>query len=133
MMAQISRSRSVSGLSSARPPFLATGRLGNPLVDGAFFHTLEEDSPSIRIDLQRTRTLGRVELVNRTNCCKERARPLVVETSTDGETFEVVARSTETFETFEARFVPREARFVRVRIEGRKDYLHLAAVRIYGP
>lgn len=94
------------------------------------FHTAEETKPWLLIDLGSTKTIGTVVVYNRSDCCEDRAVPLVVEASVDGEEFEVVARREKKFSRWEASFPKREARFVRLMAE-KKTFLHLNEVEIY--
>lgn len=97
---------------------------------GFFFHTNEEQSPWLLIDLERPVRVSAVRSRNRTDCCRERGLPLVVELSTDQQTWKQVARQTSQFEDWEAKFPTTEARYVRLRAES-KTILHLSQVRIY--
>jgi hypothetical protein len=96
------------------------------------FHTLEEDSPWVEIDLQKPTQFSVVEVINRRDCCQERALPTVVEVSSDRTRWKEVSRRTESYSTWRAKFAPATARYVRVRV-ARHSYLHLAgiAVRAY--
>lgn len=94
-----------------------------------FFSTNEEDRPWVEFDLRRTTPISRVEVQNRVDCCQERASPIVIEVSTDRQRWMKVARRTGTFRSWEARFVPTPARWVRIRLESRTN-LHLRRVRI---
>jgi hypothetical protein len=99
-----------------------------------FFHTLSESKPWLSIDLGRRRSVSAVQIRNRLDCCRERARSLDIEVSRDGKRFERVAKrrpNDEPFRDWKASFDARSARFVR--IVGTKDEpLHLADVRIFG-
>ena len=99
-----------------------------------FFNTKAESSPFLSIDLGRQRSVSAVEIRNRLDCCRDRARSLSIEVSRDGKSFERVARHRpreESFREWEASFDATSARFVR--IVGTKDEpLHLAGVRILG-
>jgi hypothetical protein len=94
-----------------------------------FLHTLEEDQPWVAIDLGKRTKFSRVEVENREDCCQDRAVPLVVETSDDGNQFQEVARTTEVFGDWSATFPPVTARYVRLRVD-RRSYLHLVRVRV---
>ncbi len=96
-----------------------------------FFHTKEEDKPWIVFELEAPRTISRVDVRNRSDCCAERALPLVVETSTDGKIYEEVARNTEMFVEWSATFEPRSASHVRLRAGKKKTSLHLEQVEIH--
>jgi hypothetical protein len=95
-----------------------------------FFHTKEENEPWVRLDLGETTTVSAVSIENRQDCCAERALPLVVEVSTDGKSFREVARRSEGFQSWKAKFAPVDARFVRARVEG-KSMLHLNRFRVF--
>jgi len=94
------------------------------------FHTQEQDQPWVVFDLGSPQKLARVEVVNREDCCGERAAPLVFETSTDGEKFHEVTRTTEPFDVWETTFKPVTARYVRLRVD-RRSYLHLVRVSVF--
>jgi hypothetical protein len=94
-----------------------------------FFHTTEERNPWIELDLGRPTGIGAVRVVNRRDCCFERAIPLVVEVSNDQEHFREVARRTNGFSSWRADFPRTTARYVRVRVVGR-TVMHLAELRV---
>jgi hypothetical protein len=94
-----------------------------------FFHTLEEDNPSLTIDLGAKQTISAVRVKNRADCCADRAVPLIVETSLDDKNWQRVARRTEEFTDWKAKFAPTTARFVRLKVP-RRTLLHLQAVRV---
>jgi hypothetical protein len=109
--------------SSVEPQCNLEGRVcGGHMVD-VFFHTREEDSPWIEVDLGEAKNVSSVTIVNRQDCCKERAVPLTVEVSDDGHQFNEVARQTGSFDTWRAQFPRVRARFVRARAL-RRTMLH---------
>jgi len=89
-----------------------------------FFHTQEEEHAWVEIDLGAKRRFSAVKLVNREDCCAERAAPLAVEISLDHVKWHEVARRNEVFNTWTQEFAPQSARWVRV-IQLRKSVLHL--------
>lgn len=95
-----------------------------------FFHTLEEVSPWIEFDLGRVRSLHRVRLVNRADCCWERVAPLAIEVSADRAHFREVARRDELFYDWSTSLGGAQARYLRVRAL-RQTMLHLTRVEIY--
>lgn len=99
-----------------------------------FFHTGEETQPYIDIDLGGVRTVDRVVVVNRHDCCYERARGLKLLTSVDGNTFSsVAARDTRSiFRRWDVSLSQARARYVRLQLPGDRRILHLADVRVYG-
>jgi hypothetical protein len=97
--------------------------------DVYFFSTDLEENPHIDWDLGKPQAVSGVRVDNRVDCCSDRAVPLVVEVSLDHVTWREVARRTEEFTTWKARFAPAQARWVRLRIP-RRTLLHLVRVRI---
>lgn len=96
-----------------------------------FFHTAEEKNPSLEIDLGAALDFSAVRIINRRDCCRERASPLVVEASTDQKNWRELGRHEGTFSSFKLKFPTTHARYIRVRIPGSKPMiLHLAAVRV---
>ncbi len=96
---------------------------------GIFFHTEEEQMPWIEYDLGKTTSVHFVRVVNRIECCRDRAVPLVVEVSNDAKSWRSVARRDSRFRTWKARFPATEARYVRLRVAA-KSTLHLEQVEI---
>lgn len=96
-----------------------------------FFHTQEERQPWVQFDLGRTERVSKVRVTNRDDCCAERAVPLVIEVSGDGENWKEVARRKDTFEEWTARFSTVSARYVRLKVT-RRAMFHLKQVRIFG-
>jgi hypothetical protein len=95
-----------------------------------FFHTLEDDSPWVEIDLGEPTRISEVTVRNRTDCCTDRALPLVVEVASEPGAWKEVARRTESFGTWEPTFKPVRARYVRLRVP-RKTFLHLVEFSIH--
>jgi hypothetical protein len=95
-----------------------------------FFHTTEEANPWVEFDLGVTRSISRMRVENRKDCCSERAVPLTVELSTNHRNWQTVARQAEDFTSWNVSFGSAEARWVRLRTH-RQTFLHLAEVRIW--
>ncbi len=95
-----------------------------------FFHTKKEQDPWIRYDLGKPLTIRRVEVQNRTDCCSDRAIPLIIEASPDGENWTELARRPGPFDYWTAKFSPTTTRYVRLRA-GKETWLHLEGVHIY--
>jgi len=106
-----------------------SGKMTDDPGNRVFFHTKEEDSPWLEIDLETPTPVSSVEVVNRRDCCRDRGVPLVVELSTDGKTWKEVDRRTEPFMEWKATFSTQEARYVRLR-SARRTYLHLERVGV---
>jgi hypothetical protein len=119
--------------SSFYPGFPASGSKPVNPPEGAFFSTTnEEQSPWWVVDLQVPTTIASATIVNRSDCCLERAHPVVLEVSLDNETWREVARRTELFRTWRPSFTPTKARYVRLRAL-RRTHLHFKDVRIQAP
>ena len=101
-----------------------------PQTPGFFFHTLDEENPWLMIDLGGKYSVKRVQVINRTDCCPERAAPLAIEVSTDKKTWKTVAQRNDSFSTWDATFASSQARHVRIRAL-RRTMLHLSSVRVY--
>ena len=96
-----------------------------------FFHTLDDDNPWVEIDLGEPTTFSRVTVVNRRDeGLQHRAVPLVLEAGDDQQSWKQLARRDEVFDTWEAKFEPVKARYVRARA-ARKTFLHLEAVKVH--
>ena len=117
--------------SSAEVGYVSYGRGFAPpdFKIPVFFHTTEEPSPSITFDLERIVDVRAVTVVNRADCCGDRAVPLVVEVSENNTAWREVTRRTTDFRRWEARFAPTSARWVRLRVT-RPSRLHLESVAI---
>lgn len=102
--------------------------LGGPT--NIFFHTNHEHQPWFELDLQGPRSFSVVEIENRTDCCPDRAIPLVVEVSNDRQSWHEVGRRTEAFDEWRAEFPPQTARYVRTRVL-RHSALHLVRLSVY--
>jgi hypothetical protein len=98
----------------------------NRCVD-VFFHTQPQNEPWIDFDLGSVKTVSRVEVRNRTDCCADRAVPLIVEVSLDDKTWKQVARRDTEFTDWKATFPKEKARHVRLRVP-RSSTLHLEDV-----
>ena len=72
------------------------GCVANNGCSGLMFHTETENNPWVEIDLGAPKKVRRVEVVNRGDCCADRATPLVAEVSTDRVTWTQVARARRT-------------------------------------
>lgn len=99
------------------------------VTTNVFFHTQQEDSPWFEVDLLRPERVGQVEIKNRTDFGADRAVPLIVELSRDGQVYWRVAQRTDPFTEWTASFASQDARYVRVRAT-RNTVLHLERVSV---
>lgn len=94
-----------------------------------FFHTTEEDKPWVQFDMGAPQTFSRIEVINREDCCPERAVPLVVEVSDDKSKWREIARRKDTFREWETTVDSTTARYVRLRVD-RRTSMHLVRVTL---
>lgn len=116
--------------SSAWGAFPRSGVMtGEAPIDGRF-HTVEQQQPWVQLDLGALYSVHAVRVENRTNCCRERALPLSIELSVDGQTWTRVGYRRILFDTFTQHFSSRQARYVRLRVD-RRSTLHLRRISVY--
>jgi hypothetical protein len=134
-----------AALSLTRGPDLAAGKPWRSSSTGAvctpasetcggtktriFFHTTEEENPWLEIDLLKATPVSRIEVDNRADSGADRAVPLRVELSLDGQRFWTVAQLDEPFTTWNATFTKQPARYVRLTVM-RRSILHLERVSV---
>jgi hypothetical protein len=94
-----------------------------------FFTTVEEEEPWLEIDLGRNTAFNEVDVTNRTDCCPDRAVPLVIEVSRDRKKWREVSRRNDTFSAWETVFKRQNARYVRLRVL-RRTIFHLDRVAV---
>jgi hypothetical protein len=105
------------------------GCLTDPLCADLLFHTNTEANPWVEFDLGSARQVSRVEVKNRSDCCGDRAVPLVLELGEDRASFRQVARRDTLFSTWTATFHEQTARYVRLTAQ-KQTALHLEAVAV---
>lgn len=110
------------------PCYPAQHRCGDAHTD-IFFHTNEEIQPWLQIDLQKPTEFSVIEVVNRSDCCPDRAYPLAFEVSQDATTWREIARQPQSFYEWKAKVAPVTARYVRVKAL-KKTWLHLERVTV---
>lgn len=118
--------RASSKLLDCHPDQLECGGVRTAI----FFHTVEENEPWVEFDLGSPTQFSRVVVQNRTDDVTDRSAPLILEVGDDQRTWRQLGRRETEFSTWEARFEPTTARYVRVR-SPRRTLLHLEAVRVY--
>lgn len=116
--------------SSAEAGFVAQGRLSQLQSYNLLFHTTTEDGPWVEIDLFETRTVSRIILRQRADCCKDRGLPMIVEVAGEDKAWVEVGERTVAFDKWDLRFTkPHEARWVRIRSTA-TTILHLSDIQI---
>jgi len=93
------------------------------------FHTKLEDAPWATLDLGSVQAFTSMVVVNRRDCCGDRAVPLIVETCADGVHFTKLAEKRELFTEWTVRFPEVRARYVRLRVPHQTAF-HLERVSI---
>jgi hypothetical protein len=116
--------------SSSHPGFSAGKRISDGQKTDVFFHTNEEASPWIEYDLGKPTRVSAIHLVNRVDCCADRAIPLIVEASDDRSNWRPVLRRDEPFTDWSQRLPVFTARYVRLRVD-KQSWLHLEKVALY--
>lgn len=96
-----------------------------------FFCTHQQSNPWVEFDLGRVAPVSRVVINNRSDCCQDRAAPLVIEVRDDHGNWHEIARRDDTFASWDKTFLfSHRARFVRLRV-ARDSIFHLASVEIH--
>jgi hypothetical protein len=123
---------------STRPPNLVPSAVrtqssqwsacGSGECGNALFSTNLERNPWVQYDFGSKKSLHFISVTNRTDCCYERAIPLVVETSNDGRRWKEQVRTNEQFMVWSAK-LRGQARYVRLRV-AKTSYLHLSTIVI---
>ena len=119
-------------ISSTHPVW---GKDPSQLVDGnrteLGMHSQETANQNATIDLGDTHRVSKVVVYNRSDCCQQRAAPLKIEVSVDGNQYTKVAERTEPFEReWTANFFPKKARYVRLTNLS-ATFLHLNEIEVY--
>jgi hypothetical protein len=125
----LARGKPVTASSFYREEPFPTARLVDGNRNAIGFHTEWEENPSVTIDLMAPEHVHRVVVYNR-NEYRERAVPMIVETSADGKAYREFARRDDTFAEWEAKGATVQARYVRLRIT-HHSCLHLNEVEVY--
>ncbi|HEY3237246.1 MAG TPA: discoidin domain-containing protein [Polyangiaceae bacterium] len=94
------------------------------------FHTGEDKTPWFQFDMGYPVRFSSMTIRNRTDYGQDRALPLAVEVSNDGNTYQEIVRRTERFRVWKPTFRPQNARYIRLRVL-RKSYLHLEEVKVH--
>lgn len=112
------------------------------VIDGTYgFSTAHEAKPWWQVDLGGLLAVREIRVHNRTECCRERAKSLLVLVSPDGKSWQQVYShagkapfgSKMTGDPLTIRLPSsQKARYVRVQLS-EPNYLHLDEVEVYGP
>jgi hypothetical protein len=116
--------------SSAWPNFTTSGFMTEATHSEGFFHTVEEMSPMVTVDLGGIKQVHAVKIENRRDSFSQRALPLAVEVSADGKLWMRVGYRRADFKNWTAKFPTMPVHYVRARAD-RVTYLHLHRIRVY--
>ena len=104
------------------------------LVDGDPFHlgvqTEWQQYPWVQVDLGQETLIHQIIVFNRIDCCTDRADPLALQLSQDGERFIEVARRTGQFDKWAATMALHSARFIRAQVP-KEGCLHLTEIEVH--
>jgi hypothetical protein len=97
------------------------------------FHSHDEDSPWLQVDLGDRFSINLAKVYGRSDCCFDQSIPLIFEVSDDGTQFRQVAQKTDPFkESSPWQFSPSTvARYVRLRV-AKHGVLVLSEVELFG-
>jgi hypothetical protein len=98
------------------------------------FHSGNDTSPWLAIDLGARFKISRVKVYGRGDCCFDQSIPLGLEVSDDGVNYRIVSERSDAFSQFEPWVVKPDslvARFVRLRTL-RNSFLVTSEVEVYG-
>ena len=115
---------------AAGQPWRASSVMAGAPPAKVLFQTTEEASPWFEIDLGSARRVTSLYVKNRSDCCQERAVPLVVEISFDRSNWQVVARTDSPFLVWEPSFPVVITRYVRLHSLHRTS-LHFEQVKVF--
>src|SRR3569833_1208821 len=99
-------------------------------VTDIFFCTTDENNPLKEYDLSEQKTNSRLVVKNRSDCCPDRAVPLILEVSADRTDWREVVRRDDPIATWGADFQATRARYARLRV-ARRSLLHLDRFDLY--
>jgi hypothetical protein len=117
--------RASSSAFSCRPDSSSCGGASTSI----FFHTTEEQRPWLEIDLGAPVSFSEVIVHNRSDCCLERAAPLLIEAGNERGHLVQIARREEPFDVWHARFKPQTARYLKLSVQ-RRSIFHLERVEV---
>lgn len=120
---------------SATPAGFATQ--SQEAVNGARFGEIgyhsQSDAAWLQIDLEAERSVRRVEIYGRGDCCFDQSLPLIIEGSSDGAAYHALGRLSDPFRPFRPSVLtlePTNLRYLRLRTP-KRVYLMVAEVEVY--
>jgi len=112
-----------------------SGAVNGRIYEQYGFHSDTQESPWLRIDLERTYDITRIRVHGRHDCCLGQSMPMVVELSFDGEKFHKIASRSAPFDQLDPWEInleePARGRYLRIRSR-KKTVLVLTEVEAYG-
>jgi hypothetical protein len=94
------------------------------------FHTDPENNPWVEFDMGKPTTFHRIDVKNRTDCCSDRAVPLIVEISTDHTTWTEIGRKDVEWTSWTINVPPKTARYIKLHVPKNVAF-HLKKVAVY--
>lgn len=76
-----------------------------------------------------TRSVRRIVVENRLDCCQDRGLPLIAELGAESGAYVEIGRRTTPFDTWEIGLRPARGRYLRLRAD-QNTFLHLRAIAI---
>lgn len=116
--------------SSSTRGYASSGFLGQLDAFALIVHTGYQAEPWVEIDLEKTRTIKRVIIRQRLECCQDQGIPMVIEIAGEDKQWRQIAEKTTSFDSWSARFSPQAARWVRIRSTAKSTAIQLREVRI---
>jgi hypothetical protein len=101
----------------------------DPECTSLLFHTDPENNPWVEFDMGKPTKFHQIEVHNRTDCCMERAVPLIVEMSNDHERWVEIGRRDTEFSSWTIKFPPKTARYLKLRVPKAVAF-HLKSVAV---
>jgi hypothetical protein len=98
-------------------------------VEKMLFHTEIQHDPDVVFDFGKVTAFSSLRIENRDDL-RERAVPLIVETSSDGVAYVELVRRERVFKVWRPRFPTTTARYLRLRVPGHTAF-HLKRVAAY--
>ena len=118
--------------SSTWGQFKSTSGLTDSVLSGVGAHTDEDHEPWFLLDLKSEKKISNIIVTNSDHCCEFRADPLEILVSDDGLSFVSYAKRSGIFHDWIARNSKiSSARYIKVQIPERDDFLHLSEIEVY--
>jgi len=115
--------------SSAWPGFPQFGKLSDKGPYDLIFHTNEQESPWVVVDLGKNRSVKDVRVINRADWGGDRGLPLKLELAGDDRHFTTLGTRSTRFDEWHVTFATRKAHYLRLQAAG-VTILHFREIQI---